>query len=271
MSEQIPQCVSCGSPMAGPYCAACGEPRLEPGDLTLRHFLAHALESFIHVDGKIFRTVRTLLVQPGRLTADFCAGRRKPYVGPLQLFLATNLVFFLGHSFLHVAAFTTPLRFHSNSPYAWLVRPMIDHRIAALGIAPVDYADRFDQAADTAAHSLVLALVPIFALGVAACYSRRGRPFLQHLVFALHFCTFLMLALMLLGGMRYALGGVRETWWDLTAILAACSAYLGVAARVTYGESLGAVLTRTVGLVVLLYPSLVLYRLLLFFVVYWRA
>jgi hypothetical protein len=267
LTEPSLRCVSCGSPMTGRYCAACGERKIEPADLTLWHFLTHGLEIFFHVDGKIFRTVRALVLQPGRLTADFLSGRRTPYLGPLQLFLAVNLGFFLLHSFLHLAPFTTPLRFQRNSEYAWLARPMTDRRIAVLGITPADYAERFDQRTDTAAHSLVLALVPILALGVAACYFRRGRPYLQHLVFALHCCTFFMLALLLLAGLPRACG-LQETWWTNTAFLAICGVYLGAAARTTYGESFRAIAFRTAGLVALLYPSLVLYRLFLFFVVF---
>ena len=103
---------------------------------------------------------------------------------------------------------------------------------------------------------------------------------LQHWVFSLHFFTFFMLLLMLLSGMLHiALGlhgavarGAAHAWSDAgvsVVVLLMCGGYLGLAARTTYGESFWKVALKTAGLVVLLYPSLVLYRLFLFFVVHW--
>ncbi|MDP2136554.1 MAG: DUF3667 domain-containing protein, partial [Candidatus Didemnitutus sp.] len=79
MPKPTVPCVSCGAPTEGQFCAQCGEKRVGPGDLTLRHFVEHMLEAFTHADGKIFLTVRLLLARPGRITADYLRGKRKPY------------------------------------------------------------------------------------------------------------------------------------------------------------------------------------------------
>jgi len=53
-----------------------------------------ALEEFIHFDGAIFRTLKTLAAHPGRLKAEYVHGRRKTYRAPVQLFLLMNLLTF---------------------------------------------------------------------------------------------------------------------------------------------------------------------------------
>jgi hypothetical protein len=52
----------------------------------------------VHVDGRILRSARELLLAPGALTAAHLAGRRQPYVAPFQLFLVMNLIFFITQS-----------------------------------------------------------------------------------------------------------------------------------------------------------------------------
>lgn len=72
---------------------AAGERWFHPHDLTFRHLLEQLLESLVHFDGRLLRTVRVLVAQPGRLTVDFLRGCRRPYVAPFHLFLVANLVF----------------------------------------------------------------------------------------------------------------------------------------------------------------------------------
>lgn len=90
-----PSCENCGAPLQGEYCHACGQAAHNP----MRHF-GHAIEdvfeSFWHLDGKIFRTLRDLCV-PGRVAANYLAGQRVRYMPPLRLFVILTLfAFFVG-------------------------------------------------------------------------------------------------------------------------------------------------------------------------------
>jgi Protein of unknown function (DUF3667) len=90
-------CPSCGTPRSGRYCAHCGEQFLRAEDFDFRHFLIrHVVRELFEFDGKIARTVKVLFLEPGRLAADYVAGRRQPYISPLRLYL----VVFLVHAFL---------------------------------------------------------------------------------------------------------------------------------------------------------------------------
>jgi uncharacterized protein DUF3667 len=65
------RCSTCDTELTGPFCYRCGEPRSHHGDLALRHLLHDAVHEFTHVDGKIWRTIRALIVEPGRLTKEY--------------------------------------------------------------------------------------------------------------------------------------------------------------------------------------------------------
>ena len=59
------------------------------------HDLAHdVVHEFLHVDSKIFRTVKLLLLKPGFLTREYFEGRRVRYVSPLRLYLVFSVINF---------------------------------------------------------------------------------------------------------------------------------------------------------------------------------
>lgn len=93
-------CENCHTPLQGGYCHLCGQNAHSP----LRH-AGHALEeffeSFWHLDGRIFRTLRELL-SPGRLANAYLAGHRVRYIAPLRLFVILSvLTFFVAQYVVH--------------------------------------------------------------------------------------------------------------------------------------------------------------------------
>jgi hypothetical protein len=88
-----PKCPSCGANRLSRYCAECGEKFISPKDLELRHFLFEQLpHEFLHVDGKLPRTLWLLFTQPGALARNHVAGRRQPFVGPLRFYIVLFLL-----------------------------------------------------------------------------------------------------------------------------------------------------------------------------------
>src|SRR3954467_12962138 len=87
-------CVGCGSAVTGRYCADCGE-HTEPHDYSMTHLVTEVLETTAHLDGRVFTSFRSLLTRPGQLTGDFLAGKRKSQVGPVQMFVLCNVLYFL--------------------------------------------------------------------------------------------------------------------------------------------------------------------------------
>lgn len=94
-------CENCGSVLQGSYCHVCGQHAHSPLH-NFGHAIEEVFESFWHLDGRIFRTVRDLFV-PGRVAAGYLAGHRVRYVAPLRLFVIVSLLtFFVGKATLHI-------------------------------------------------------------------------------------------------------------------------------------------------------------------------
>lgn len=198
--EQQPACVNCGGSLTGEFCQHCGERKFDPHHLTLRHFLEHAVEGLTHADNRILRSLKFLVVRPGHLTNEYMEGRRKPYLQPVQLFLVVNLLFFLIQTFSVLSPLTTPLGAHIKfMPYREKAKHVVEQEIAKRHLTLEEYTARFDAKEETEAKTLVIVMVPGFALLLALLQARRGAVMIQHLVFAFHFYAFSLLVLAILG------------------------------------------------------------------------
>jgi len=212
-TTRCPNCNAALHPEPAPlYCWHCGqETQLhEPTFLEFVHaFIGH----YVVFDGALWRTLRLLLLSPGRLTAEYFVGRRRRYVLPLRLYLSASFVFFL-----------VVKVFGSVSSFQLQVAPAIDSHgrpITAAG-NPAEYASIAEmrgcvekkgscswartrsaevglQAASLSEHPdelshrllglapyVVFVLLPLFAAIVMLAYRSRGLPYGAHFVFSLH-------------------------------------------------------------------------------------
>lgn len=88
-------CANCGAAMHGEYCAACGQRRFRAEDRRLGHLFVEFLHGLTDLDGRLWRSLRALALQPGRIASDWSAGRRAAWISPIRLFLLANLLYFL--------------------------------------------------------------------------------------------------------------------------------------------------------------------------------
>ncbi len=91
-------CRNCGAGLAVQppprFCGQCGqETALHPP--SLGEFLHEFVGHYVALEGALWRTLGLLLLQPGRLTREYFAGRRRHYVLPLRLYLTASFLFFL--------------------------------------------------------------------------------------------------------------------------------------------------------------------------------
>lgn len=91
-------CLNCRGELIGAHCHACGQKaRIHR---TLHAFGHDFLHSVLHFDGKIWRTLPLLFLNPGQLTRRYVHGERAKFVSPLALFLFTVFLTFAAVSWL---------------------------------------------------------------------------------------------------------------------------------------------------------------------------
>lgn len=167
---------------------------MRPHDLTLRGFFGQIALACTNIDGPILRSLRCLVTRPGFLTVAYLNGQRKPYTLPLQLFLVANLLFFAMQSLVGARVFSTPLDMHLNNQF-WssVAQPLVAHRLEAKHTTLDLYSPIFDRAVELNAKSLIILMVLPFAVFLPLVFCGKRIPFVGHIVFSLHFYTFLLL------------------------------------------------------------------------------
>jgi hypothetical protein len=269
VSGAIPwTCPACLRTIGTPFCAECGEEPLALHDLALRGFAEKTLHALTSIDARVARTAWQLLRAPGALTLAWCAGVRKRYVAPFQLFLIANVIFFALQWLTGTHIFSSTLDSHlHHQDWSELAGTLLAGRLDATHRTLEGYAPLFDRAVVLNAKSLIVLMTLPFALLLPLAFLRERRPFMVHVAFSLHLYTFLLLlfcaALLAARLSAFAgAGGLDSPHVDtlLSVVnLAVCAAYLHAAIGPVYGAR-GAtrvvqalVLTLAVGAIVLGY------------------
>jgi hypothetical protein len=143
---------------------------------------------------RLHASLCALASPPGRLTADWTHGRRIPYLPPLTLFLWTNVVFFVVQWASGLGVLSWPLRVHLRQD---LFGPLSAHLLAIyrpqMGNAESAYGQVFDALESVHAKSLVILMVPAFALALRVVIADRRIRFSECITSALHLYTFALI------------------------------------------------------------------------------
>jgi hypothetical protein len=87
------RCLNCGTVVTGRHCAQCGQ-AADVHVLSMKEVAGDVTHSLLHLDSRVWRTLRLLVRKPGELTREFIAGRHPPYIPPFRLYLAVSILYF---------------------------------------------------------------------------------------------------------------------------------------------------------------------------------
>jgi hypothetical protein len=162
-------CLNCRTALVGRYCPTCGQ----DSSLALRplpELVAEWSDAVLGWETRSGRTLRALLFEPGRLTAEYAAGHRAPWIHPLRIYLSAS-----------VAAFAV---FGATN-----------------ALVAADVVEGIGMDSPRALMGVVLlkvsaAMVPLLPVA-AGCYALvlrdRRRYYAEHLVYVLHTISFFLI------------------------------------------------------------------------------
>jgi Protein of unknown function (DUF3667) len=261
-------CANCGTALQGPWCHACGQ-SAEDFHRSSWKLFAEVIEGLLHMDGRVWRTLPSLMFRPGRLTRAYLDGHRAPQIPPLRLFLVVLLlVFFVGSLTYHgPKTMTTVLDDKGH------VLSVKTHKLTELSDSDKAAADKaIDEShfelngksdpgleawvktqakkvrADPEKYMMVLEkwserfafmLLPLSAILMSIVYVFQRRfYFFDHIVFSLHSLSAQGLIVTLMMALSPLIGSA--VWW----LLPAMPVHLFVHMRGTYGSSWWGTLLR---------------------------
>jgi len=194
--DQAARCLNCDSELTGRFCSNCGQRRLDEFDSSISLSLRHPLRAVRGADARVARSIVQLFWHPGELTLEYILGRRRKYLKPATLFLLANMIYFVVRPLLPGDTLTTSLYNHTHLQlYAATLDPLVQTYLSTHGETFAALAARFDPIEQNSARSLVILMVPMFAIAVAALQIGRSRAALEHLVFSFHFLTWWLIVI----------------------------------------------------------------------------
>ena len=194
------QCLNCGLAIDRNYCPNCGQQNASHNH-GLGQFLHEFMDEFLHLDSKIVRTLIPLFRKPGFLTQEWTAGKRMRYITPLKLYVTFSAFCFLAMSFRGTMYKVAKSDFNisidaTKSEKADL--PGVESSLDTLFKKKIGKPDKESIAAikDKFIARLPTTnflLMPVVAGIFALLYIRQKRFYVEHLVFTLHYYSFIFL------------------------------------------------------------------------------
>lgn len=238
-------CTNCGNALVEVYCAHCGEKQPSHHDRTVGHFLHETVHELVHLDSKLFRTLKELMVKPGQLTAEYFAGRKKRYIAPIRLFLTFFALSFLAYSAFKPVAIYSLEGLMSMDPKNQL-KPRIERAAAKRNITYEQLSTRIEVRWQKNMTLSSMANILFVAILLKLLYLRRY--FAEHLVFSTHLMCF-SLAMTLLYWPVYLLIGMRQSTANyvlmgISTVITCVYVYLAL--RRVYGQGGGITLLKSI-------------------------
>lgn len=162
-------------------------------------------EDFAHLDGKILRTLKSLLTKPGFLSKMYFAGGRSRYTKPLTLFVVLNIFFFVVQPHTGLLSYGYSQYLSQQARGNERRREMVRQKLIENREPERDYTIRFNSRLQEQKKSMLIFSVPMLALAMLVLYFRKRRFYVEHLVFAIHVYAFLLIALVLTVGLMVTL------------------------------------------------------------------
>ena len=184
VAPPIETCPNCSTSLLGSHCHECGQKKIDANEYSLKQFIGRAINDFTDLESnKVLRTLWATILRPGLLAAEYLAGRRGRYLGPLKLYLTFSALYFL-------FAWTVLSEVRGSSAQRIARNPATVSMAKQRGLEPNAFANMIQEKAEKYASGLRIFSVLISGTFLAALYFRMRKYYVEHLVFSLYYYSF---------------------------------------------------------------------------------
>lgn len=192
MINQPIRCKLCSNTFIGKFCNNCGEKVYSEQDKTLKHLLEDAFHFFTHFDSKFLKTVKLVLLKPGYLSQQYCAGIRKPYFKPVSLFIICIILYLL---FPFFKGLNMRFETYASAEYKYspLVAPVIKNKLANNYFSLEQLSEQYNNTSPKFAKMMMLLYLPLTALALQILFYKRKKYYFDHFIIGTEINSFFTL------------------------------------------------------------------------------
>jgi hypothetical protein len=246
-------CRNCGVRNIGRYCHKCGQDTLADREQPIFLLVTQLFNKAFALDGRTLITLKNLMWHPGRLSIEYRVGKIVKYVHPVKLFWFATIIFF-ALIISQINLNTTTDEYGEEKSTEFSVGAKTGKPAAQISFGhkedtmenenapPNPYITIEQESAQEQMLSyfskygpfVTFLLIPVFALLLALFFWRNKLFYMYHLVFALHFHTFLWVFLSLLIIVNMIFPNVSFSDWVGFLLFLIPGVYLSISMRRFY-------------------------------------
>lgn len=196
-------CRNCGTELIERYCHHCGQDFFAGNEKTVGEILYNTMDTVFAWDNKILRTLKLLLFFPGRLTKEFLSGKVVRFVYPAKLFWFITILFFAVISFKNSDNKKIDTA-ETTETVSYIDKEEIKDtkEIGEISVPKKsNKRDPTDEMTENQVREKLFAylpyvlflLIPFFALLLFIFFHKKRKYYANHMIFALHFHSFVFL------------------------------------------------------------------------------
>lgn len=234
-------CRSCDTELVAEYCHNCGEKKFDKTELSLNHYIKSIFQEVTELDSTFFRTFATLLFKPYELTKAYLDGKRALYIKPLKLYIMVAAVCLIVLSSIKLNFYDITTLIKTDSTGA--VEPYLIKLAQQLKLEFPVFIEKFNEYLKNFTTFFSYIELVFFALFLKLFYLKSNKYYVEHLIFSLHFYSFLYLYSIIISPLAFI-----NQFLFIIPINILFVGYLAIATKEIYLETKVKALLKSVGL-----------------------
>jgi hypothetical protein len=146
------------------------------------------------VEGRLPKTIKVLLLRPGKLTKDYIDNNCSNYIAPTTLYFTINFLFFLLLPLINTenSKFLS-FSYSSFTKAEGFFKDQIFSDLSKSNLLFEEYRAMFDTHIALNQPALIFIIIPFVALLLKMIEIRQKRYYVEHIVFTFHFMSFFLI------------------------------------------------------------------------------
>jgi hypothetical protein len=273
------RCRNCGTQMEGRYCHNCGQDVFAAVTRSFKDLVYTAFENIFVLDNKLFVSLKYLFFYPGKLTKEFIDGKIVRYVHPAKFFWFASILFFalfIGQiDFDEIKERKEKNETETVASLADLddeldedTPQIIKDEVEEFKQNPEKYKYKFfnnlENIFSTYAPYVAFLLIPFYAFLLFLFYRKTNPYYIDHLIFTLHFHTFVFLLLSIHFGITALFPDLYSDSWVFVYLPLL---YLTIASYVFYRPKITSLIWKTGMINIIYFIGLIVLFILIIYII----
>lgn len=184
MEKNNHTCKNCGNNFAGNYCNACGEKVYHEEHKKISHLFEEVIHFVTHVEGSLFRTIKTVFTTPGKYSLDYCNGIRKKYFKPVSFFFLFVVLYLL---FPRFQGLNMRLDTYVAKEYGFtrIAIPLVKAKMKAQEVTYSELAKHYDSKSASVSKIGLFLIIPLAACLILILFFSSKKLFFDHFIISL--------------------------------------------------------------------------------------